>query len=44
MSTVSWTDPARAEVLHHWLQGLDPALALRADTLRPASEDASTRR
>ncbi len=44
MSNVSWTDPARAEVLHHWLQGLDPALGLRADTLRPASEDASTRR
>ena len=44
MPTVSWTDPARAEALHHWLRGLDPALGLRLDTLRPASEDASSRR
>ena len=44
MPTVSWTDPARAEALHHWLRGLDPALGLRLDTVRPASEDASSRR
>lgn len=44
MSAVSWSDPARADALLHWLRGLDPALGLRPDTLRPASQDASSRR
>ena len=44
MTAVSWSDPARADALLHWLASLDPALGLRPDTLRPASQDASTRR
>lgn len=44
MTAATWSDPARAEALHLWLQGLDPALGLQPVTLRLASEDASTRR
>ncbi len=44
MSTLSWSDPGRAEALQRWLQGLDASLGLCPDTLRLASEDASTRR
>ncbi len=44
MPTLSWSDPGRAEALQQWLLTLDPSLGLHPDTLRLASEDASTRR
>lgn len=41
---ISWTDPARAAAFAAWLAPLLPAHQLRAETLRPASADASFRR
>ncbi len=38
------TDDARRTQAAQWLQSLPPALALRVDSLRPASSDASFRR
>ena len=41
---ISWTDPARAAAFDAWLAPLLPNHQLRAETLRPASADASFRR
>ena len=41
---ILWTDPARAAAFTAWLAPLLPAHQLRAETLRPASADASFRR
>ncbi|MFM2065129.1 MAG: hypothetical protein RLZZ584_38 [Pseudomonadota bacterium] len=43
-TSVSWADPAREQLCHAWLAAVGPAHGLRADTLRPASADASFRR
>ena len=41
---ISWTDPQRAEAFQSWLAGIADAHALRPDTVRLASADASFRR
>lgn len=41
---IAWTDPARAAAFNAWLAPLLTTHQLRADTLRPASADASFRR
>ena len=41
---VAWADPARRQAFHAWLAPLVTAHALRPETLRPASADASFRR
>ncbi|WP_157265430.1 aminoglycoside phosphotransferase family protein [Azohydromonas aeria] len=43
-STISWTDPARAQAFNAWLAPLAAQHALLPHTLRPASSDASFRR
>ena len=43
-AAVTWTDPQRQAAFSSWLAGLVPAHALRPETLRPASADASFRR
>lgn len=43
-SPVAWADPGRETAFHTWLNGLAAAQALRPETLRPASADASFRR
>ena len=42
--TVHWTDPARQHAFEAWLHAMASRHALRPDTLRPASADASFRR
>ncbi|WP_409450584.1 aminoglycoside phosphotransferase family protein [Aquabacterium sp. J223] len=44
LSNVHWPDPAREAAFHAWLAALAPVHGLRADTLAPASADASFRR
>ncbi len=41
---VTWTDPARSHHFMHWLQTVAPRHGIAADTLAPASADASFRR
>ena len=41
---VTWADPARHRLFDAWLAGIAPRHGLRADTLCPASSDASFRR
>ena len=43
-SCVTWSDPAREQVFLRWLEGIADAQALRPETLRLASADASFRR
>lgn len=43
-SAVAWSDPAREARFNAWLQALADAQGLLAQTLRPASADASFRR
>jgi len=43
-SPVTWTDPARQQHFMHWLQTVAPRHGIAADTLAPASADASFRR
>jgi N-acetylmuramate 1-kinase len=42
--SITWADPARAEAFAQWLAPLAQRFALAADSLRPASVDASFRR
>lgn len=42
--SISWPDPARQQLFDAWLAALPTSFGLRADTLRPASADASFRR
>ena len=44
LSPVAWSDADRQARFEHWLAGIAPQHALRAETLRPASSDASFRR
>jgi hypothetical protein len=41
---IAWPDASRASQFAHWLTQLAPTWALQANTLRPASADASFRR
>ncbi len=41
---ITWTDAARASAFSQWLHAVSPQHALRPDTVRPASADASFRR
>jgi hypothetical protein len=41
---IAWSDPSRREAFEAWLQPLVSRFGLRADTLEPASADASFRR
>lgn len=41
---LAWADPARAKAFGRWLAGIAAQHALRAETVRPASADASFRR
>ncbi|MBE7367471.1 aminoglycoside phosphotransferase family protein [Ramlibacter pallidus] len=41
---VAWSDPQREAAFRAWLAGVAPAHGLRAETVRPASADASFRR
>ncbi len=41
---LAWADPARAKAFGRWLAGIATQHALRAETVRPASADASFRR
>lgn len=41
---IPWPDPARREAFHTWFAQIAPAHGLQADTLAPASADASFRR
>ena len=41
---VSWADPMREQAFGHWLHGLTGSHGLQANSLRPASADASFRR
>ncbi len=41
---IAWPDAARHDAFHRWLDAVGPRHGLRADTLRPASADASFRR
>ncbi|HAL40536.1 MAG TPA: aminoglycoside phosphotransferase [Polaromonas sp.] len=43
-SPIAWADPARAYAFGRWLATIAPQHQLRADTVRPASADASFRR
>ena len=43
-ATIAWPDTERQAAFTHWLAGIAPAHALRAETLRAASSDASFRR
>jgi len=43
-SSVVWTDAGRQTLFAHWLSGLVQPHALRPESLRPASADASFRR
>jgi len=42
--TIAWTDPQRAEAFRGWLAAVAPRHALRPETVRLASADASFRR
>src|SRR5450830_384249 len=41
---IAWADPARANAFGRWLAAIAPQHSLRAETVRPASADASFRR
>ncbi|MDO9314166.1 MAG: phosphotransferase [Burkholderiaceae bacterium] len=41
---VVWADPVRRDGFHCWIDAIAPVHGLRAETLRPASSDASFRR
>ncbi|MBC5782709.1 phosphotransferase [Ramlibacter sp. USB13] len=43
-AAVTWSDPRREAAFRDWLASVAPAHALQADTVRPASADASFRR
>ena len=43
-SSVTWSDPVREQAFFRWLEGIADAQALRPETLRLASADASFRR
>ncbi len=43
-SAVSWSDPERQLAFMRWLSSLPPQLGIEAESLRPASADASFRR